>query len=392
MNFADTDDYNILAGLKGHRSWTLSFQIHILILNSLQLMSVQKHFRRYLRRNFSFRRLVVCVGLIVLVTKVITKRFSSNCYYPIVTNTVVSSTSLSTSNNETKLSLVVLTHSRTESLLRLLRSLRDASYDGDKVDLHVWIDRSKDGTVNEDTVNASSEFEWLHGSKNIHVWDKHVGIWGQWIDSWREKGAALILEDDLQVSPQYYRWLARASSLYYDRSDVFGYTLQRGTLRANRTGFGRKPLRIPKSSQTFMYPLLGSWGYSPVPKHWGNFREWFHTHACDPSFHPYVNDLVPTLWYKKQERKKSMWTMWHIRYAHDNHLYTVYANLENERTLAASWREPGLHFRAKKGAEDKQTSARLTGKMDFELLESDSPLPELPNDPPIYNWNGVREL
>lgn len=290
------------------------------------------------------------------------------------------------------LTLVVLTHSRAQSLLRLLESLARASYDGDAVALHIWIDRSTDGSVDEETVSVSSTFSWAHGESKVHVWDKHVGIWGQWIDSWRPKTRnelALLLEDDLEVSSQFYRWLRAARTVYGRRDDIFGYTLQRGVLRANRTGFGRRPI-VPPRAPNYLYKLVGSWGYAPEPEVWMRFRTWFHQHACDPNFHPYVDDLVPTIWYRKQERKRSMWTMWHIRYAHDHHLFTVYANLKGSRTLAASWREPGLHFRKpKNGADVKKMASKLVSKIDFELLERDATLPQFESVPPMLDWNGL---
>lgn len=326
--------------------------------------------------------------------------------------------------------VVVLTHSRRESLQRLLSSLRDAEYDGERVDLDVWIDRSRidpdDPRVvaaapsafsrllpavlrtfpasgpplaaapDADVVDTSTLFSWPHGVKTVHVWDTHVGIWGQWIDSWRPSQAdpseaAVILEDDLEVSPLYYRWLRGARQAYSNRKDVFGYTLQRGMLRANQTGFGRRPLRIPPHEPVYLYQLLGSWGYAPDAQHWAQFRDWFHVASCTRDYHPYVEGLIPTRWYIKQERARSMWTMWHIKYAHARHLFTAYANLQQERTLAASWREPGLHFR---NSSSRKSAAGVTKKKDFALLARDDGEEgagrfSFPSSPIQLAWNGT---
>lgn len=296
------------------------------------------------------------------------------------------------------LQLIVITHSRAASLRRLLGSLRAAYYDGDRVDLHIWIDRASrkgirrrvlgDMGPNAEVVALALQFEWGHGAKFVHVWDRHVGIWGQWLESYKGgEGAVpgLLLEDDLEVSKQYYRWLRRVSQLCGRRDDVFGYTLQRGTLRANGTGFGKRPIRVGEEEGMFFYLLVGSWGYMPVPARWGEFRKWFREKSCKRGFRPYVEGLTPTKWYKRQERQRTMWTMWHIYYADMKKLYTVYANLKGPCTLAANWREPGLHF--SEGGRGK--TGRAVGVRDFKLCEEDVRALSLTDDPVKLGWNGT---
>ncbi|KAI0564998.1 hypothetical protein FGB62_22g110 [Gracilaria domingensis] len=314
--------------------------------------------------------------------------------------------------------IIVLTQSRPESLQRLLSSLRDAKYDAYQADLDIWVDRldSKDvdawhfdgtfgyqRTVDESVIHVGKKFDWPHGNKRVHVWQRQVGIWGQWIDTWRPSGVdddefAVLLEDDLQVSPLYFRWLVTARHAYDSRNDVFGYTLQRGTLRANQTGFGRRPLRVSEEEEAYLYLLLGSWGYAPKAGSWAAFREWFHEKSCDESFKPYVHGLIPTKWYMKQERRRTMWTMWHICYAHLQKLYTVYANLPEDRTLAANWREPGLHFRGKDKSEGRKRASAVTRQKDFALLgdEEDGKLNDafrfrFPQPPVLLRWNGTYD-
>lgn len=325
---------------------------------------------------------------------------------PAPSTTVSISKSIHPARTSIPFQIVVLTRDRKESLQRLLDSLRNAQYDGDRADLRIWVDRASLGWnaisavknvlrrnvgVDREVVLAASNFEWPHGEKTVNVWDRHVGIWGQWLDTWRPSGnddneSSVILEDDLEVSPMYYRWLQGAKAAYGKRADIFGYTLQRGTLRANQTGFGRRGLRVKGSEKCYLYLLLGSWGYAPEAKRWAEFREWYHEKSCEFGYHPYVEGLIPTKWYKKQERKRSMWTMWHIKFADMRNLYTVYANLEGSRTLASNWREPGLHFKL------RTTSKKASP--DFELLRaSDSDEGsgkfDFPSEPRVLGWNGT---
>lgn len=87
---------------------------------------------------------------------------------------------------------------------------------------------------------------------------KHVGIYGQWIDTWNpapdSKEIAVILEDDLTVSKHFYLWLINVHRKYDDRTDLAGYALQG---RSMKHGGAAGNLRGPDKDVCFMYPILG---------------------------------------------------------------------------------------------------------------------------------------
>ena len=307
----------------------------------------------------------------------------------------------------TKFRVIVLTTNRARSLQRLLLSLNNAFYDDDRVDLQIWIDRmiisinitsyhshvfSANTTVVDKAVLATaSKFRWLYGKKTVHIWDKHVGIWGQWIDSYAPQNpadcGAVILEDDLEVSTQFYKWLRQAKQSYGDRNDIIGYSLQRPELRANNSLVKGRPIRPPKGEPVFLYKLLGSWGFAPHPVRWKQFREWFHNASCLEDYHPYVDGLLLTEWYKRQEERRSMWTMWGVKFNHMKNLYCAYANLPNEKTLASHWYEAGLHYGS------KGNSNRGSGLADHRLLSEEDDQEgngnfRFPNDPIAMDWDG----
>ncbi len=259
------------------------------------------------------------------------------------------------------LRVIVLTYNRAKSLLKLLKSLNDLELDGDRAALEIWVDRAVDGSLHQDTLSTATQFHWSRGPSRVHIWDKHVGIMGQWIDTWRPDNAselAMILEDDLSVSPYAYRWLRAAHNKYGGRKDVAGYTFQaEGVLTAT----SRKPLNPPRSQTAILYQLLGTWGYAPHPERWRDFQDWFHQLENRQSYKPYVPGLVMTSWYKSFEKAgtaHTMWEMWHIHYCHLKTLYSVYSNLrgfarDGRYCLAINRKEIGLHFPTK-GAENIQ--------------------------------------
>lgn len=154
-------------------------------------------------------------------------------------NTIIFRENLSKVNiNNTVFEIIIITHNRPHSLGRCLKSAQQAFYDRNVIKLSVWIDRfRKDGTFDEEVVQVAKNFSWFHGEKVIHLWDTHVGLYGQWVDTFVPtlgNERAIILEDDLDLSPYYYIWLKGATKAYTHRGDIFGYTLQRARLRADQ--------------------------------------------------------------------------------------------------------------------------------------------------------------
>ena len=101
---------------------------------------------------------------------------------------------------------------------------------------------------------------------------------GQWIDTWRPRDdsdaeLAVILEDDISVSPYAYRWLRAVHRAYHNRTDFVGATLtsdQMSILHSSPKG----PLAAPKTDTVLMYKCFGTWGFSPRPLHWRRFQVW----------------------------------------------------------------------------------------------------------------------
>lgn len=249
--------------------------------------------------------------------------------------------------------IVLMTFNRAKALTKTLDVLNDLELDGDSAALEIWIDRNRENRVDQDTLKAAKAFKWKLGHKRVHVQQRHVGIYGQWIDTWRptldSNELVLLLEDDITPSRYAYRWLKATRSQFSSRKDIFGYTLQSEGI--NRAA-GKGPVFGPTTNPFFLYRLLGSWGFAPKPSVWRQFQDWYHVKRRQHSFKPYVPDLLMTKWYKKFELKgtqDSMWTMWFIYYTNSQNLYCVYNNLPTQLhrpdvCMAVHRRESGLHF------------------------------------------------
>jgi len=194
--------------------------------------------------------------------------------------------------------IIVMTYNRKNSLLVLLKSLNDLYLDGDVASLEIWIDRNKTNGVCKEVVKCARHFRWTKGRVRVHVHKKHVGLYGQWIDTWRPRlgysatnpsknsvdGAGelvLILEDDLSMSKYAYRWLKAAHRFYANRTDIAGITLQSEGLIIASVGGDFRP---PSDGVAYLYKMVGSWGFSPRARTWYNFQDWFHNVQGTPTF------------------------------------------------------------------------------------------------------------
>ena len=81
------------------------------------------------------------------------------------------------------LKVIILTYNRADALKTCLKSLDEADYDEDRVDVEVWIDRSKEKVIDNKTYHVASDFRWRHGTFTVHAHAVHVGIFGQWLST-----------------------------------------------------------------------------------------------------------------------------------------------------------------------------------------------------------------
>jgi hypothetical protein len=276
----------------------------------------------------------------------------------------------------------------------LLESLDRLEMDGDRAMLEIWIDREKHTDVVDcETLKVAAFFKWSRGVRRVHVHEKHVGIYGQWIDTWRPRNnsreLALVLEDDMTVSPYVYRWIKAAHRKYGARPDIAGYTLQSEEVsKATGTGKSHK-LTGPEGHAAFLFKRIGTWGFAPKPQSWIAFQDWYHSASLDDTFHPYVPSApIITQWYQDQEkqgRQDHMWSMWHVYHTEKNNLFTVYNNLEmsvfdSNSLLAENRRESGLHF---SGWSSWSKSSKVLDSWSEQYTN-------FPDNPVKFDWDGSR--
>lgn len=308
---------------------------------------------------------------------------SKSSLVPAVSDSEITRAANVDSDEEPVARMIVMTMDRDQSLKRLLNSLAAANYGEDHVDLDIWIDVGEEKVVHEGVLTVCRSTEWRQGTKTIHKRAVNAGLFEQWIYTWNITAEttefAVILEDDLEVSPAFYQWLRVARAAYAQDPDVGAFTLQRSTLRPRQIkGVASGDLSIPAEHSVFKYKLLGTWGFAPQRDQWVEFRKWFEAKKARGE-KPYVENLVTTKWYKSQEVNgfaPTMWSQWWIKFVDEKGYFTVTAHLPDGTTLAANWRESGLHY------------SKSEPSADFSVFQGNDEQFVMPDNPILVDWDG----
>lgn len=236
------------------------------------------------------------------------------------------------------------------------------------------------------------------------IFERNHGLRQAWFGAWYPKPDdeyCIIIEDDLEVSPFWYTWLKKAWLKYGHREDMAGIALQvRGCAREtefenvpnNAICFQRQYLMFKKPERSdmeiinnhepFLYKLVGTWAFSPHPKNWRLFLDWFNSMDVD-NFDPYVPGLITSDWlhmHNQMGKRHMTWEQWHVYWCEHHNQYTMYINLPNQFVLASNWREAGVHNRRSFGAKDYPT-------LDYCAIQ----LQEFPDDLKRFGWDALEE-
>jgi glycosyltransferase involved in cell wall biosynthesis len=261
----------------------------------------------------------------------------------------------------------VLTMNRAKSLQRLLASLENSEYDDFTVDLYIHIDKSND---NQGCIRVAESFDFSHGDVTIEVAEQNSGLRDSWFNAWYPKAEerAIIFEDDMEVSPLWFKWLNKAWDAYSDRKNLAGISLQIQTLKAKNPHHNNWN---PGSKGAFLYRIPGSWGFSPHPIQWKSFLDWIRAQDLN-TLDVSTPGLITSDWWQKLDHR-GMWTQYYIYFCVQHDLFTLYANLPERKTLTAHWREKGVHTPTSSGIDFP-----LASKVTFEF----------PSKPRKYDWDG----
>jgi hypothetical protein len=224
--------------------------------------------------------------------------------------------------------IIVIAYNRPDSILRLLNSLRLASYPKKKVPLIISIDYQN--SVNHDeVVKIAKDFEWQFGEKRIIEHKNNLGLKKHVISCGNlvvDYGAIIMLEDDIFVSPYFYNYASEALNFYQNSDEIGGVSLY-----CHKKNFlTNLPFElIPDSNDVFFLQIASSWGQAWTQKQWYDFMDWMSHDEGDLLCLPPSVRLWPD----------SSWLKCFIRYLIVKDKFFVYPN----KSLSTNFGDSGTH-------------------------------------------------
>lgn len=228
------------------------------------------------------------------------------------------------------IAIVAVAYNRVDSLSRLLGSLEQASYDDEKVTLIISIDKSKTDVVEV----FADNYNWLHGNKIVSKHEENLGLrahmlsLGKWFEQF---DALVILEDDIVVSPMFYRYTCQTVEKYHACPDVAGISLY-GFNMNYETGIPFTPMK--DEHDVYFMNCAMSWGEIWMKESWPLFYDWYHSHTDFPELAHLPQSICR--WNKKS------WLKYHTRYCIEENKYFVHPYT----SLSTNFSDVGEHWRS----------------------------------------------
>lgn len=228
---------------------------------------------------------------------------------------------------EEKIAIVVVGYNRIKSIRRLLDSLLNAKYPNNSVPLVISIDCSGD----KELYHYVNDFIWPFGDKLVNIQNVRLGLLQhiyQCGDLTRYFKAIILLEDDLFVSPYFYRYTQKVVEKYGSCPEVAEISLYKNEMN----GFVGLPFDIIQNGQdVFLHQDVSTWGECWTKSMWEAFSKWRNSHSEDDII---LVDMPPQI-----KEYKRAWSKYYNAYVVETGKYVVYPNI----SLTTNFSDAGEH-------------------------------------------------
>lgn len=281
---------------------------------------------------------------------------------------------ISTSENKSKIALIVVGYNRLKSIKRLLYSLQVALYPNKKIPLVISIDASGD----EELYDYVREYKWEHGDKYVFIQKKRLGLKKHILkcgDLSLYFKAIVLFEDDIYVSPYFFNYVERTIEKYQENDEIAQISLY-----SNETnGYVGQPfVPLHNGSDVFLMQDVSTWGECWTRKMWSSYRMWLKRNE---NFEISLQDIPEPI-----KHWEKAWSKDFISYVVSNHKYIVFPY----ESLTTNFSDAGTH---EMQSDNRVQVNLLNGPRNYNLL----PLNELVkydiffNNEYIYGWLGINK-
>lgn len=228
----------------------------------------------------------------------------------------------------TEVAIVVVTYNRPISLKRLLDSLKASYYDDMSVRLIISIDNSG----NTEVANISNEFIWPYGEKEVIIHSERLGLKKHILqcgDYSVKYGAVIVLEDDMFVSPYFYKYAIAATNNYESDERIAGISLY--SHHWNMSTY-RPFIPAEDGNDAYFLQFAQSWGQLWTSKMWLGFKKWYEQNNGVITYEEVLpNHIV--------DWPESSWLKYYMKYIIKTNKYFVYPRI----SLTTNFGDLGQH-------------------------------------------------
>ncbi|MCR5420167.1 MAG: hypothetical protein K6E98_04095 [Lachnospiraceae bacterium] len=259
-----------------------------------------------------------------------------------------------------KVAIVVIAYNRAESLLRLLDSISEAYYPkGVDIPLIISVDKSDSEAV----ANIAREYVWEHGYKSVRLYETNLGLREHVLscgDIACEYDGAILLEDDLYVSPSFYMYTLAALTRTRMVGRIGGISLYNHLFNVH----SREPFEaIYDGYDNYYLQMASSWGQAFSGEQWESFRKWYEVYKEEEIGADNVPENVSS-WSAKS------WLKYYIKYLIDTDRYFLYPRI----SFTTNFADEGEHMKKGTGICDLQVpiaGLNRYGQIDFRFSDLD---------------------
>ncbi|KAI9481525.1 MAG: hypothetical protein EXX96DRAFT_480032 [Benjaminiella poitrasii] len=287
--------------------------------------------------------------------------------------------------NKIQIKLVVITDRRPHSLSRLLQSASKAVYVGDEVELMIHMEQSADRA----TRMLVNSFVWKRGHKTLRHRIRKGGLMPAIVESWypsHNDEYAVLLEDDIEVSPLFYVWTKYTILKYRYGEDREAYRTMYGvSLYAPRNLELIPTGRVTFDPNTVLQPagyarrtpygsqVPCSWGGVYFPEHWREFHAYLVRRLEDLTLPRNQTErrLISVPGSRSDKWKKS-WKKYFIELVYLRAYVMLYPNFDRFEAFSTNHVEFGTHVKSEK----RQS---VIGTFMVPLMQRDTILSQLPH-------------
>lgn len=253
--------------------------------------------------------------------------------------------------------IAIISNNRYEPLVRLCKSLLMGDYSERGFFFHSGIELifNLESASSKKLVQFASAFSWPYGSKIIRKRFTQGGLIRAVSESWYPSSPSeygLLLEDDLELSPQYLNWINKVM-IQRAKSHIFVSRMVGISLYSPRVTESVFPKRV-FDSNNITFSLTGmeempyfmqtpcSWGALYFPDWWMTFLDYLRARVYNEDLNPHEIVEVPRSrtngW--KMSWKKYMFELMHIRGS-----FLLYPNFLFQESFSTNHMEQGEHIR-----------------------------------------------